>query len=197
MKQWLSSGSFAAHVCTGLVDLQCNRTTSFCLPVEDAVCKFTYKPIGVVCRSKDDVCDVEETCTGADAECPSDVFVPAGTVCDATAAPAVTCSGQSSLCPVIAADSLPELDLGVGVSGACNDSVFDAVVASVLDQLLSMDTSTASSEDNSTIIEDGSGLLDVQKTDCTESTDVSNLQCTCLHTLMTHHKIYHTQYNWI
>ena len=57
---------------------------------------------GTECRAQDGACDLAETCTGSDAECPSDALATAGTECrasaDATCDPAEQCDGASRQC---------------------------------------------------------------------------------------------------
>ena len=57
---------------------------------------------GTECRAQDGACDLAETCTGSDAECPSDAIATAGTECrasaDATCDPAEQCDGASRQC---------------------------------------------------------------------------------------------------
>lgn len=109
----------------------CNGFTPFC-PFEDAkksgtICRYAVdlcdaddvcdgindacfdqkQPAGTVCRptqygTDGTTCDVPETCSGVDNECPSDAFSPQGTVCRDTqdlCDVADTCSGDSVACP--------------------------------------------------------------------------------------------------
>jgi len=57
---------------------------------------------GATCRASAGDCDVEETCTGSDVECPTDELADATVECRAstgTCDPAETCAGDSADCP--------------------------------------------------------------------------------------------------
>src|SRR6266446_5591406 len=57
---------------------------------------------GTVCRASAGACDVAETCTGTNRECPDDGFAPATTICRPSAGAcdvAETCTGSSTACP--------------------------------------------------------------------------------------------------
>jgi len=67
-----------------------------------ATCPSPYA-VGVVCRAAAGGCDVAESCTGADVNCPPDAVEGAGTVCRASTAmcdPAEDCDGTSTVCPL-------------------------------------------------------------------------------------------------
>src|SRR5262249_30809316 len=61
----------------------------------------TFRASGQACRTTAGVCDVQETCTGSAATCPTDLFAtsgvcrPSGGVCD----PAESCNGSGPNCP--------------------------------------------------------------------------------------------------
>jgi hypothetical protein len=57
---------------------------------------------GTTCRTSAGFCDVQETCPGGGAPCPSNGFLGAGTMCRVSAGPCdlqETCSGSSADCP--------------------------------------------------------------------------------------------------
>lgn len=152
--------------------MSCNQATSFCLPVEDVVCKYAYRTQGTVCRSAEDPCDAPEVCSGNAATCPVDAYLPSGTICDANATPALTCTGNSTLCPLVAPGDVPVMDLTIGITGSCDDAVHDAVVASVVEQL--------AGDVNNTNDQSPDDFLNVTKGNCTEV----NVMSTCLDGIM-------------
>ncbi|MBI3182652.1 MAG: OmpA family protein [Myxococcales bacterium] len=78
-------------------------------------------PGASVCRGAADVCDVAESCTGADAGCPPDVLRPATDVCRPASGVcdlAETCTGNDAGCP---ADSFrPSTDLCRAAADLCD-----------------------------------------------------------------------------
>src|SRR5438093_577621 len=71
-------------------------TTSCCT----TLCEF--RAAGLVCRSSAGPCDVTETCTGADGNCPADAFQPSNFQCRPETGAcdvAETCSGSGPACP--------------------------------------------------------------------------------------------------
>jgi len=65
-------------------------------------CVVEVLPAGTVCRAAAGVCDVAESCDGANADCPAERFAEAGTVCRAAAGVcdvAESCDGASRDCP--------------------------------------------------------------------------------------------------
>jgi hypothetical protein len=74
-----------------------NGTATTCCTT---LCEF--RAIGFTCRSAAGVCDLAETCTGADANCPMDAFKASDVQCRAAAGECdmpETCSGSGSGCP--------------------------------------------------------------------------------------------------
>ncbi|MBX7193266.1 MAG: hypothetical protein K1X94_14525 [Sandaracinaceae bacterium] len=67
-----------------------------------ATCDSNYAPPTTVCRGAAGECDIEESCTGLSAVCPTDVFLGAETICRPTAGAcdsAELCSGAAAECP--------------------------------------------------------------------------------------------------
>lgn len=63
----------------------------------------TFKTAGTICRAGAGICDIGESCTGGDAECPMDGFEPANVTCRASTAacdPAEKCTGNGVDCPI-------------------------------------------------------------------------------------------------
>ncbi len=61
-----------------------------------------FRAVGLVCRPSAGDCDVAETCTGASATCPGDMFQPSNFQCRPSAGPCdlpETCSGSGPTCP--------------------------------------------------------------------------------------------------
>jgi hypothetical protein len=78
---------------------QCDKGSA-----SSACCSATcgFRTTGTVCRAAVDLCDAEETCSGASGACPADALQPAGTICRAPADvcdAAETCAGTISACP--------------------------------------------------------------------------------------------------
>src|SRR6185503_4533877 len=74
-----------------------NGTTTSCC---SAICQFSAST--QQCRASAGVCDVAESCTGAAATCPADLFVSSSTVCRSSAGVcdmAESCTGSSAACP--------------------------------------------------------------------------------------------------
>src|SRR5438093_8110617 len=79
-------------------------TVDMCM-TGSGVSKFCDNPpgnAGTVCRASTGACDVAETCTGTNRDCPDDGFAPATTICRPAAGPcdvAETCTGTGTACP--------------------------------------------------------------------------------------------------
>jgi hypothetical protein len=66
------------------------------------VCGVSFSPSTTICRASAGVCDVAESCTGSNVNCPTDVFQPSTTICRASAGVcdvAESCTGTSAACP--------------------------------------------------------------------------------------------------
>jgi hypothetical protein len=92
-----TSGTF-----TGITSEQCdqgglNGTAGSCCT---STCQF--RGAGQVCRAVAGICDQQETCTGAAATCPADVFLPNTTPCRGSAGVCdivENCTGSGPACP--------------------------------------------------------------------------------------------------
>ncbi len=90
--------------CAG-TPIDCNDgfacSTDSCDPAVGCVNEFAAA--GVVCRPAAGSCDLPETCTGVDKECPSDAFKPATEICRPGSGdqcdPDEFCTGSSAACP--------------------------------------------------------------------------------------------------
>jgi len=75
----------------GICGDNCNEAADSC-----------FDPAGTVCRASQGACDIQETCTGSSASCPSDAFLPSATVCRTSGGVCdvqETCTGSSASCP--------------------------------------------------------------------------------------------------
>ncbi len=93
---------------------------------KDGVCSFLSK--AVRCRTAADVCDADDYCSGASADCPANGVQPAGTTCRAAASGcdvAEQCNGTAASCPAdgfaAVATACPNgVCNGGGVCNACS-----------------------------------------------------------------------------
>ena len=102
------SGDYCSSDCTAVTGY-CGdsilQTNEVCDYKNSACCGPSCQsilPSSTVCRPSKGDCDVQETCTGTNAECPVDVFKPANTTCRSAlgACDAVeTCTGYTPTCP--------------------------------------------------------------------------------------------------
>ncbi|MFN7965607.1 MAG: hypothetical protein U0V87_07965 [Acidobacteriota bacterium] len=111
----------------------CNQSTGTC----DA----TFAPNTTVCRSSSAVCDTAETCTGASATCPADLFEPVTTVCRVSGGScdvAESCTGTGPNCPadvLVPAATECRASSGIcdvaescnGISAACPSDNFEPI----------------------------------------------------------------------